>query len=112
MQRYLTPTFTQRWQRLTVAVTRFRETSDDEIASAYHAGNAVAGAYNRAQSTADYSARSFAFYHERHVRRAGHMFAQAAGFSPDGRMAKLLTRVLWFIIKRRGQKFRAVLAAA
>ena len=112
MQRYLTPTLAHRWQRLKVAITRFRETSDDEIASAYHAGNAIAGPYNRVQSTADYGARSFGFYQERHVRRAGHMFAQAAGFSPEGWPAKLVTRLLWFIIKRRGEKFRTVHATA
>lgn len=112
MQRYLTPTFADRWRRLKVAVTRFRETSDDEIASAYHAGNALPGAYDRVQATTEYGARSFGFYQERHVRRAGHMFAQAAGFSPEGWMAKLLTQVLWLIIKVRGRKFRARFAAA
>ncbi len=110
MQRYLTPGFADRWQRLKVAVTRFRETSDDEIASAYHAGNALTAPYDRIQSTNDYGARSFGFYRERHVRRAGHMFAQAAGFSPEGWVAKALTRVLWFVIKRRGSKFRPAFA--
>jgi rubrerythrin len=112
MQRYLSPSLAHRWQRLKVAITRFRETSDDEIASAYHAGNALPDPYDRVQATNAYGARSFGFYQERHVRRAGHMFAQAAGFSPEGWTAKLLTRVLWFIIKRRGSKFRTVLASA
>lgn len=112
MQRYFSGSLRQRMQRLMVAVTRFRETSDDEIASAYHAGNAVAGPYDRVASTNAYGARSFGFYQERHVCRAGHMFAQAAGFAPEGWVAKLLTRILWFIIRRRGEKFRAVFAAA
>lgn len=112
MQRYLGTSLLQRWRRLMVAITRFRETSDDEIASAYHAGNALAGPYDRVSSTNEYGARSFGFYQERHVRRAGHMFAQAAGFSPDGWMAKLVTFGLWFVIKRRGEKFRAVFTAA
>jgi rubrerythrin len=112
MQRYLKPTFAQRWMRLKVAVTRFREASDDEIASAYHAGNALPGAYDRVQASNDDGARSFGFYQERHVRRAGHMFAQAAGFTPDGWAAKLLTRVLWLVIKFRGREFRAPLTAA
>lgn len=112
MQRYFSGSLRQRMQRLMVAVTRFRETSDDEIASAYHAGNALSGPYDRVSSTNEYGARSFGFYQERHVRRAGHMFAQAAGFSPDGWFAKLLTQVLWFVIRKRGEKFRAVFAAA
>ncbi len=112
MQRYFSGSLRERWQRLMVAVTRFRETSDDEIASAYHAGNALSGPYDRVFSTNEYGARSFGFYQERHVRRAGHMFAQAAGFSPDGWVARLLTLALWFVIRRRGEKYRAVLAAA
>jgi rubrerythrin len=112
MQRYLsaTPTFAQRWERLKVAISRFRETSDDEIASAYHAGNAVAGTYDREAAHQAYGARSFAFYHERHVRRAGHMFAQAAGLNPEGWLAKMLVAVLWAIIEFRGRKFRPLLA--
>ncbi|MBX7200262.1 MAG: ferritin-like domain-containing protein [Rhodospirillaceae bacterium] len=112
MQRYFSGSPRERWQRLMVAITRFRETSDDEIASAYHAGNALTAPYDRVSSTDEYGARSFGFYQERHVRRAGHMFAQAAGFSPEGWMAKLLTQVLWLIIRRRGEKYRAVFAAA
>jgi rubrerythrin len=99
-----------RWQRLKTAFTRFRETDDDEIASAWHAGNGVAAAYDRAQATAAYSGRVFGFYQERHVRRAGHMFAQAAGLNPDGRLARLVTRLLWWVIERRGRAFRTAVA--
>jgi rubrerythrin len=114
MQRYLTasPSLKQRWERIAVAVTRFREADDDEIASAYHAGNDLSAAYHRASSTDAYGARSFAFYRERHVRRAGHMFAQAAGLNPDGWLARALVWVLWGIVKFRGRKFRPVLAPA
>ncbi len=100
------------WERFKVAFTRFREADDDEIASAYFAGNAVAGPYDRATSNAAYASRAFGFYQKRHVRRAGHMFAQAAGFNPDGWAAKLLARVLWAVIWFRGRKFRPVLARA
>ena len=113
MQRYLGgPSLAKRWQRFKVAVTRFQEASDDEIASAYHAGNAIPGTYDRAEASAAYGARSFGFYQERHVRRAGYMFAQAAGFNPEGLAAKLLTSILWLIIRTRGQKFRTAFAAA
>lgn len=100
------------WERFKVAFTRFREADDDEIATAYFTGNNVSGAYDRAQANAAYGARAFGFYQKRHVRRAGHMFAQAAGFSPDGWAAKLLTRVLWAVIWFRGRKFRPVLTGA
>ncbi len=101
-----------RWERFKVAFTRFREADDDEIASAYYAGNAVPGAYDRATSNAAYAARAFGFYQKRHVRRAGHMFAQAAGFNPESWAAKLLSALLWTVIWFRGRKFRAVLTAS
>lgn len=100
------------WERFKVAFTRFREADDDEIATAYYAGNAVPGAYDRASANAAYASRAFGFYQKRHVRRAGHMFAHAAGFKPDGWATKALSAVLWLVIWFRGRKFRAVLTGA
>lgn len=112
MQRYAASGALSKWDRLKVALTRFKEAEDDEIASAYHAGNAVAAPYDRATASTEYGARAFGFYHERHVRRAGAMFAQAAGLNPDGWAAKLLTKILWLVISARGRKFRPVFAPA
>ena len=99
-----------RWDRLRVAVMRFREADDDEIASAYHAANAIVAPYDRATSTRAYAQRVFGFYGARHVRRAGHMFAQAAGLAPNGLTAKLMTKILWLVVWFRGRRFRPVLA--
>lgn len=110
MQRYASADGLSKWDRLKVALTRFKEADDDEIASAYHAGNAVAAPYDRARASSAYGERAFGFYHERHVRRAGNMFAQAAGLEPEGWAAKLLTKVLWLVIRARGRKFRPLLA--
>ena len=110
MQRYAAAGTLSKWDRMKVALTRFKEAEDDEIASAYHAGNAIAAPYDRATASTEYGERVFGFYHERHVRRAGNMFAQAAGLAPDGWAAKLLTKVLWLVISFRGRKFRPVFA--
>ena len=99
-----------KWERLKVAFTRFKEAEDDEIASAYHAGNAVKAPYDRATASLHYGERAFGFYHERHVRRAGAMFAQAAGLDPEGWVSKLISRILWLVIRARGRKFRPLLA--
>ncbi len=113
MERYLaTDREASTWERLKVAFTRFREADDDEIASAYFAGNTVAGPYDRGSANAAYASRAFGFYQKRHVHRAGHMFAQAAGFNPEGWGATLLAAVLWLVIWFRGRKFRPVLAPA
>lgn len=101
-----------KWSRLRVAFTRFREADDDEIASAYHSGNAVAQPYDRRAATESYGQRVFALYRKHHVRRAGHMFAQAAGLSPGGWVAAVLAKVLWLFVWFRGRKFRAQVAQA
>jgi rubrerythrin len=99
-----------RWMRLKTAVTRFKEAEDDEIASAYHAGNGLTTPYDRAAATRAYTTRVMAFYHQRHVRRAARMFAQAAALDPDGWLAGIVARVMWWIIERRGRAFRPLLA--
>jgi rubrerythrin len=96
-----------RLNRFLTAVARFREVDDDEIASAYHAANMAAEPYDRARANAAYASRACGYYREHHVRRAGHMFAQAAGLSPDGWLAKLVTKVIWMVVARRGRAFRA-----
>ena len=98
-----------RWERLKTAIARFRETDDDEIASAYHAGNGVEGSYDRDAATRAYSGRAFGLYQKHHVRRAGHMVAQTAGVKPDGLLARLLLWLLWIVIERRGRRFRPIL---
>ena len=116
MERYLArataSSLSNKLERLWVAISRFREADDDEIASAYHSGNNVAEPYDRAKAAAAYELRAFAFYQERHIRRAGVMFAQAAGFAPDGWVTRLLTRILWSIIRSRGRKPGPQVAAA
>src|SRR5262249_53419251 len=99
-----------RWMRLKTAMTRFKETEDDELASAYHAGNGLDTPYDRATANIAYSTRTMAFYHQRHVRRAAHMIAQAASLDPAGWLARIVGRARWWIIERRGRAFRPVLA--
>lgn len=97
------------WQRLKVVITRFQETSDDELSSAYHAGNALGSHYNRAAANAAYEQRAMAFYQRKHVRRASHMMAQAAGLKADGWLARGASSILWQIIAAKGRAFRPLL---
>jgi rubrerythrin len=101
-----------RWARIKTAIGRFRETEDDEIASAYYAGNAMTGAYDRVAANNAYSGRVFGLYREHHVRSAAHMFAQAAGLNPDGFLARFVAKIMWFLIERRGRAFRPQLEPA
>ena len=99
------------WQRLKVVVSRFRETSDDELASAYHAGNSAEDAYDCRSANDAYAMRAMAFYTERHVRSAGYMMAQAAGLAPSGWLTRALTQLLWWVIAAKGRKFRLLWAS-
>lgn len=108
MERYIAKEPLSLWARLKVAAGRLQEADDDELASAYFAGNAVPGAYNRNANASAYSERAFAFYQQRHTKRAGHMIAQAVGLNPDGIMGKLIQKTLWLVIGFNGRKFRVL----
>ena len=110
MARYLDREPLSLWGRLQVVITRFQETSDDELASAYHAANGSDADYDRVRASHAYSARAMAFYRHKHVRRAGHMMAQAAGLSPKGWGTRILSRLLWWVIALKGRKFRPLLS--
>lgn len=99
------------WQRFKVVVTRFQETSDDELASAYYAGNALDEPYDCRRANDAYAARAMAFYRHKHVRRAGYMMAETAGLTPNGWLTRALTWVLWRIIEAKGRAYRAILAS-
>jgi rubrerythrin len=101
-----------RLRRLRTAIGRFREVGDDEIASAYHAGNSITAPYDRVTAPNSYQSRVFGLYQERHVQRAAHMFAQAAGLNPEGLIGRVIARVIWGMIERRGRAFRLAYASA
>jgi rubrerythrin len=107
MQRYATREPVGLWSRLKVALGRIQEADDDELASAYHAGNDLGSVYDRKASATAYSERAFGFYHERHTKRAGHMIAQAIGLNPDGLLGGIIQKGLWLVIGFTGRKYRS-----
>lgn len=91
-----------RWRRLAVAVARFRETEDDELAYAWHAANDAAGTpYQRTRCTRAYGRSAFSLYRRHIIDRAVAMMFKAAGFTPHGRAARLASRVAWAIIRAK-----------
>lgn len=98
--------------RLQVAFGRIQESSDDELASAYHAGTAQPGPYKRAAATEAYISRALGLYREQHVRQAAKLVAKAAGIQSDGWLAGMVGKVMWLLISFRGRKYRARFAAA
>lgn len=110
MQAYLAREPISPFARLRVALGRVQEADDDELGSAYHAGNGLAGAYRRDDAVRAYQGRALAFYRERHIRRAAHMIAQAIGLNPDGWPARLVAKLLWRFIDRRARGLRPAAA--
>lgn len=106
LARYQTRAPLSTFERLKVVVTRFRETSDDELSSAYHAGNGGDGPYDRVAANTAYAQRAMAFYQRKHVKSAGHMMARAAGLKPTGWLAKGAVALLWRVIAAKGRALR------
>jgi rubrerythrin len=108
MERYLAREKIPFWGRLKVAMGRLQEADDDELATAYFAGNALTETYDRKSCSTAYSERAFGYYRERHTRRAGFMIAQAVGLNPEGLFGRFIQKMLWLVIGFAGRKFRTV----
>ncbi len=102
LRRYLKAENIGRWRRLLVAISRMRESEDDELAYAYFAATQPSDAvYDRRKFSAAYARRAFGLYRRPHVERAVAMALKAAGLSPNGRLNRWLTGIgCWFLAGR------------
>jgi hypothetical protein len=89
--------------RLCVALGRVVESEDDELAYAYYAANGADRPYDRRQYRRAYARRAYALYRPHHVERGMAMLLKAVGLTPNGRLARLLSRLAW-----RAMRFRAI----
>jgi rubrerythrin len=108
MQRYLEREKPSRLRRILVAIGRYREADDDELAYAYHCANSSAAPYDRKSAAAAYAARAYRCYRPDHVQRAVNMILKATGVSPRGRVGNLAMKLAWWHFQRQA---RAPLAA-
>ncbi|WP_372003617.1 ferritin-like domain-containing protein [Tistrella mobilis] len=88
-------------RRLMIALSRIRETEDDELAYAYHCANGLAGPYDRSACIAAYSRRAYGMYKRPHVERAVMMTCKAAGLDPQSRVARLLGDASWWLMRKK-----------
>jgi rubrerythrin len=102
LRRYLKAENIGRWKRLLVAVSRMRESEDDELAYAYFAATEPSDAtYERRRFSAAYARRVFGLYRRPHVERGVAMVLKAAGLTPHGRLNRWLTSLgCWFLASR------------
>ncbi len=94
------------WRKLWVAVTRVRESDDDELAYAYYCANvppeqARAKPYDRAL----YSRLGGPDRHDHlpspHIQRLVQMVAKAVGANPHGPLANMGGALLWRMMQRK-----------
>ncbi len=101
MQRYLERERPSRLRRILVAIGRYREADDDELAFAYHCANEREAEYDRKAAAAAYAARAYRFYRPDHVQRAVGMILKATGISPRGPVSDMATKLVWRHLQRQ-----------
>lgn len=89
------------WARARVALGRVLETGDDELASAWHAANGGAAAYDRRACARAYERHAVAHYRQGHVLRMVAMIAKAIELDPQARATRILQRLAWWLLRRR-----------
>jgi hypothetical protein len=108
LRRYLKLEKIGRLRRLAVAISRMRESEDDELAYAYFAATAPEGAiYDRKHAASAYIRRAYSFYRPRHVERGVAMALKAAGLKTNGRLHAFLSRLGYGFLSFRSRRLAA-----
>lgn len=111
MRRYLARERIGFIRRLVIALGRITESEDDELAFAYHCGNAPADSrYEHRRSIATYMAQAIPFYRPHHVERGTGMILKAVGLPPRGRLSAVATRLLWRMLQHRQRRYARQIA--
>ena len=95
-----------RWRKLWVAVTRVKESDDDELACAYYCGNVAAEheaamPYHRKTYARAYHASAMTLYRRHHIDKLVKMVVKPTGFSPSGPMSEFASAALWRALTAR-----------
>jgi len=107
MHRYLQREQLSKLRRLRIALSRVTESEDDELAYAYHCGNEPESLpYEHKRCIAGYMSRSMSFYRYHHVARGIGMILKTCGLTPRGRLSELSSRLAWYFLRRRQQRFQ------
>lgn len=96
-------------RRARVALGRLKEADDDELAFAYHCGNAPDDQpYDHARCNAAYAARAYGLYGRAHVDRGMRMIMKAIGLKPRGPVSGLLVYLAWKALRNRVRRLSRV----
>ena len=97
-------------RRLLVALSRLRESEDDELAFAFHTANRGEAPYERREASQAYARLAYRLYRRHHVERGIGMVLKAAGLSAGGRLGRCASALAWRFMRWRAS--RLGLAAA
>lgn len=92
------------WGRLGVALTRIRESEDDELAYAYYAANHADEPYDRRRWTNAYAGRAYSVYRRHHVDRVIAMVLKAVGLPANGKLNRVASAFAWFTMQNRAKR--------
>lgn len=95
-----------RWRKLWVAVTRVRESDDDELACAYYCANVPPEResempYKRRTYARAYHAKAMPLYRRHHIDKLVKMVVKPTGFDPSGRLSEFAGAALWRLLTTR-----------
>ncbi len=92
-------------ERLRIAATRFAEAGDDELGWAWFAANVLPAdrdaVYARRIHTRAYATRALRLYRKPHIAAGVGMTLRAVALEPAGTLARLLSGLLWGIVRAR-----------
>jgi len=89
--------------RLFIALGRFFEATDDELASAFHFSNFNENSYNRKKASNAYAFYALKLYKEVHIKKGIKMLLKALGFSRKGKIEKTISKIVFYLLKIRLQ---------
>ncbi len=94
------------WRKVWVAMTRFHEADDDELAYAYYCANVpvkkeTETPYQRAECVRAYQAKVMLLYRRHHVDKLVKMVAKPAGLNPAGWLSAMASAALWRVLLMR-----------
>ena len=103
------------WRKLMVAVSRIKESDDDELAYSFYCGNVPASEeaakpYDREKYVKLSSAAAMFAYRRHHIARLTQMVAKAIGAAPQGRLIRVASALIWRMLSLRAAKAETVAA--
>ncbi len=110
MKRYQSAERLSVFTRARIALCRFLEAEDDELAYAYYCGARLSGPYDRKRAIQAYGGNTLPHYQFRHVQRGFGMALKSMGLRPQSPLGRVLTRIAWWLFKTRVRQFEQAVA--